>query len=112
MRNAKHIVWMVAAVVSLAGCATAYAPTPFWNIRDSAFAGLKPGATTKADVLRVVGVPLTEEHFPRQNEDVWEYRYLHGTTVRMLAYVHFNPNGVYTFSDHFLDPAYQGGLVN
>ena len=109
MRIGRRGIWMIAAVLALAGCATGYNPTPSWQIRETAFAGLKPGTTTKADVLRIVGVPLNEEHFPRQNEDVWEYRYIEGTTLMMLAYVHFNSNGVFTFSEHMLDPAFNGG---
>jgi outer membrane protein assembly factor BamE (lipoprotein component of BamABCDE complex) len=99
-----------AAVLALvAGCATGYAPTPYWTIRDTAFDGLRPGLSTKADVRKALGVPLSEMNFPRQREDVWEYRYLEGTTRVALAYVHFDPQGVYKYSHRFLDPAYYGG---
>jgi len=93
----------------LAGCATGYAPTPFWTIRPGAFKELIPGSTTKDDVRRQIGVPVTESHFPRQNEDVWEYRYLEGSTIRMLADVYFDANGFYRGTAQRLDPAYIGG---
>jgi len=104
--------WIVAALAFFsAGCATSYNPTPYWTLHENQFAELKRGVTTKADVRRVIGVPLSEMHFPRLDEEVWEYRYLEGATVRMLAYVHFDAKGVYTYADHMLDPAYQSGLL-
>jgi outer membrane protein assembly factor BamE (lipoprotein component of BamABCDE complex) len=96
------------AAVFLAACAGSYNPTLYTSIHDSAFASLKPGTTTKEDVRKQIGVPLTESHFPRLNEDVWEYRYIEGTTVVMLAYVHFDPNGVLTSYEQRLDPAFHG----
>jgi hypothetical protein len=92
--------WLaMAALLSLAAC-TSYAPTPFWTIRETAFKGLTPGVTTKEDVRKQVGVPLSEMYFPRQEEDVWEYRYLEGTTVVMIAYVYFDSKGVYKHTFH------------
>ncbi len=70
----------IPALFFLAACATPYSPTPYWTIRDG-----------------------------RLNEDVWEYRYLEGTTIVMLAHVHFDHNGTYTYSFHMLDPAFRGG---
>ena len=81
-----------AVVLFLTACAgfspSSYNPTPWWTIHEPAFDALKPGTTTKEDVRKQIGVPMTESHFPRLNEDVWEYRYLEGTTIVMLAYVH------------------------
>jgi hypothetical protein len=105
---------VLAVLFSLAGCAgyhPAYSPTPWWTIRETAFTNLKPGATTKEEARKLVGIPLSEMHFPRQNEDVWEYRYLEGTTIIMIAYVHFGPNGVYKFTFHMLDPAFNSGTM-
>jgi len=102
-----------AAMLCLAACAgfapTGYNPTPYWTIHTPDFAGLKAGTTTKAEVRKQVGVPLSEMTFPRQSEDVWEYRYLDGTTIVMLAYVHFDPNGVLKYYEQFIDPAFHGG---
>jgi len=97
-------------VLALSACATGPAPTPYWEIRESAFSELKPGASTRDDVRSQIGVPFLETHFPRQNEDVWEYRYLHGTTVRMLAAVYFDANGMFKYTAHMLDPAYAGAV--
>jgi outer membrane protein assembly factor BamE (lipoprotein component of BamABCDE complex) len=110
VRNPARMACATALLVLMAGCATTgYAPTPFWSIREAAFKELKPGTTTKEDVRRQIGIPLTESHFPRQNEDVWEYRYLEGATIRMLADVYFDANGIYRGTTQRLDPAFNGG---
>lgn len=94
--------WLImAALLSLSAC-TSYAPTPWWTIRETAFKDLKPGVTTREDVRKQVGVPLSEMYFPRQEEDVWEYRYLEGTTVAMIAYVYFDSKGVYKHTFHMV----------
>jgi outer membrane protein assembly factor BamE (lipoprotein component of BamABCDE complex) len=97
-----------AVLLALAAC-TGYSPTPYWSIHTPAFANLKPGVTTQAEVRQQVGTPLTETTFRRKNEQVWEYRYLDGTTIVMLADLHFDPNGVFQYAEHRLDPAYHGG---
>jgi hypothetical protein len=99
MIRPMHFCSMMAAVLSLAAC-TSYAPTPWWTIRETAFKDLKPGVTTGEEVRRQVGVPLSEMYFPRQEEDVWEYRYLEGETVPMIAYVYFDSKGVYKHTFH------------
>jgi outer membrane protein assembly factor BamE (lipoprotein component of BamABCDE complex) len=114
MSKCKRVMLVLASLLSLAGCAgyfPPYSPTPWWTIRETAFTNLKPGVTTKEEVRKLVGIPLSEMHFPRQNEDVWEYRYLEGTTIIMIAYVHFGPDGVYKFLFHMLDPAFTGTMT-
>ncbi len=101
-------------VLSLAACAgyaptSGHSPTPFWTIHTPALTDLKPGVTTKAEVRKQVGVPLTETTFPRQEDEVWEYRYIDGTTIVMLAYVHFDSRGVFRYVEQRLDPAFHGG---
>jgi hypothetical protein len=108
MAQCKRVWPAVAALFLLASCASAYSPTPYWKIHETAFVPLVSGATTKDDVRRQVGEPLIEFHFPRLNEDVWEYRYLEGTATVMLAWLSFDPNGVYKSSFHQLDPAFRG----
>ena len=98
------------SLTACAGFAPGSLPTPYWTIHTPAFDNLKSGVTTKAEVRKQVGVPLMEMTFRRQNEDVWEYRYLDGSTIIMLAYVHFDPNGVFKYAEHRLDPAYTGGM--
>jgi len=78
-------------------------------VKETAFNNLKPGVTTKDDVLREVGLPLLKSYFPRQGEEVWDYRYLQGTATFMLAYVHFDSKGTYKYASHMLDPAYYSG---
>lgn len=103
MRSAIRGALLAAVWAALAACA-GYSPTPYWTIRDETFATLKPGITTKADVRALVGVPLLESSFPRQGEDVWEYRCLDGQTI-MLVYVHFDQGGRYKQFFHMRDPA-------
>ena len=112
MKTWKDSFLVSAVLLSLTACA-GYAPgtvpTPYWSIHTPAFDNLKPGVTTKADVRRQVGIPLTEMTFQRQKDEVWEYRYLDGSTIVMLAYVHFDPNGSFKYLEQRLDPAYHGG---
>jgi len=108
MKKCKSGISASALLVALGAC-TGYSPTPYQSIHTPAFDGLKPGVTTQSEVRQQVGTPLTETTFRRKNEQVWEYRYLDGTTIVMLAYLHFDPNGVYQYAEHRLDPAYLGG---
>ena len=106
--------FVFALSVILAGCAgyspsTGYSPTPYWMVKEAAFNNLKPGVTTKDDVLREVGVPQLKSYFPRQGEEVWDYRYLQGTETFMLAYICFDSKGTYKYVSHMLDQAYCGG---
>jgi hypothetical protein len=113
MNTWKRSLSASAVILSLTACA-GYAPgslpTPYWRIHTPSFDNLKPGVTTKAEVRKQVGTPLTETSFRRKNEDVWEYRYVDGSTIIMLAYVHFDPSGVFKYAEHYLDPAYNGGM--
>lgn len=114
MSKCKRGLLVLAVLLSLAGCAgwfPPYSPTPWWTIRETAFVNLKPGVTTKEEVRKLIGIPVSEMHFPRQNEDVLEYRYLDGTTIVMVAYLHFSPSGVYKFSFHMLDPAFNSASM-
>jgi len=96
------------AATLLGACATGYHPTPYWMMQESQFSALVPGKATKDQVMKDIGVPLMQSFFPRQNEEVWEYRYLDGSATRMLAYVYFTPEGVYKYSYRILDPALHG----
>jgi len=108
MNTWKHSLSASTAFVLLAAC-TSYSPTPYWSIHTPAFDNLRPGVTTQAEVRQQVGTPLTETTYPQKKEQVWEYRYLDGSTIVMLAYLHFDPNGVLKYTEHYLDPAYHGG---
>jgi hypothetical protein len=92
----------------LGGCA-GYDPTPYWQIKETAFVPLVPGVHTKNDVHRLVGEPLVRFHFARLNEDVWEYRYIEGVFTVKLAWLSFDAtSGAYKSAFHQLDPAYSG----
>jgi outer membrane protein assembly factor BamE (lipoprotein component of BamABCDE complex) len=95
-------------LLCLSACATTFAPTPYWEIRQAAFGELKAGVSTREDARRLIGVPILESQFPRQREEVWEYRYLEGAALHMLAHTYFDANGVYKYTAHMLDPAYTG----
>jgi outer membrane protein assembly factor BamE (lipoprotein component of BamABCDE complex) len=101
---------VLAVSVLLGACATAaYSPTPYWQVPEAALDALKPGVTTKHDVLRNVGEPMLRSYYPRQNQEVWDYNYLEGSAIRMAASVYFDGNGLYLYSYRILDPAYWGG---
>jgi outer membrane protein assembly factor BamE (lipoprotein component of BamABCDE complex) len=52
------------------------------------FVRIAPGMS-KDDVRRRLGRPRTVVPFPRMNEEVWDWRYLSGTRVRLFN-VHFD----------------------
>jgi hypothetical protein len=106
MRGLRSIA--LAAALVLSACATGVQPTPYWEIRDSAFGELKAGTSTREDARTLIGIPLTQAYFPRQAEEVWEYRYLEGAALRMLAHVYFDASGRYKYTAQMLDPAYHG----
>ena len=109
MTSSKPWWFALAASLLLASCATGYSPTPYWTIREASFGDLKPGVTTKEEVRKLIGTPLIESHFPRQGDEVWDYRYLQGTTIVMMAYVYFDSKGVFKYSRHMRDPAFYSG---
>jgi hypothetical protein len=107
MRKAIRAVAAVLGLALLEAC-TAYRPTPAYKIHETNFVPLVPGVHTKEDFRRLVGEPLVEFHFSRLNEDVWEYRYIEGVWTPMLAWISFDPNGVYKSAFYQLDGAYSG----
>jgi hypothetical protein len=109
MKTWKLILPASVLLFSVSAC-TGVRPTPYWTIHTPTFANLKPGVTTKAEVRQQIGIPLTELALPQRNEEVWEYRYLDGTTIVMLAYLYFDQNGTFKRAEHLLDPAFHGGL--
>ncbi len=93
----------------LDACATDFHPTPYWMMHESQFRALVAGKTTRDDVLRQIGIPWMDSYFPRQKEEVLEYRYLDASTTRMLAYVYFDANGIYKYSYRIPASAFYGG---
>src|SRR3954449_12242890 len=74
------------------GCATHQQSRSWWTLSEQNFAAIQPGATGKEDVERLVGTPLLATVFPRQQEEVWDYRFLNGTR-EYGAEVHFDMQG-------------------
>jgi hypothetical protein len=95
---------------SLAGCA-GHDPTPYWRIKETAFAPLVPGVHTRDDVRRLVGEPLVTFRFRRLNEDVWKYRYVEGVATVKFAWLSFDAtSGLYKSAFHELDSGYTSGM--
>jgi outer membrane protein assembly factor BamE (lipoprotein component of BamABCDE complex) len=88
----KTFLAAVLASALLAGCAAHRQVRDWWTLSEQSFSGIRPGATDKADVERQVGAPVMVTSFPRQDEEVWDYRYLNGTR-EYAAEVHFDAQG-------------------
>lgn len=58
------------------------------------FATIKPGVSTKMDVLRTVGHPSDTSYLSRQQLEVWTYPYKEQGVWNSLMHIHFNNNGV------------------
>ncbi len=96
---------MLCAVLLLSGCATDPAARAWWTINEADFRSFTPGLTEQAQVLKLMGTPVSRSRFERQGEEVWDYRYLDGTMM-MIAWVYFDRQGRYK---HFIgqpDPAH------
>jgi hypothetical protein len=105
-----RVVCALATTLCLAACASsAPKPTPYWTIRETAFTGMQPGKSTKEDASRDIGVPILINHFPRKNEDAWDYRYLDGNVTVMRAFLYFDAqSGVLKRAEYFMDDSYLG----
>ena len=97
---------MLCAVTLLvvSGCVTDPASRGWWTLGEADFRGLKPGISTQAEVLKLMGTPIDRSSFRRQGEEVWDYRYLDGT-MQMLAWVFFDAQGRYKYFVGQPDPA-------
>ena len=89
-------VLIAASAAILAGCAAGYqgwyqGVRPYWTLHEQDFAPVTPG-TTKANVNSLVGKPLLTTEFPRQGEEVWDYRFLNGVRP-YIASVYFDMQG-------------------
>lgn len=58
------------------------------------FATLKPGVSTKMDVLRTIGHPSETTYLSRQQLEVWTYPYKEYDAWNSLMHVHFDNNGI------------------
>lgn len=99
------------ALLFMSGCATDPASTPWRDLKEADFRALKPGATQKDEVAKLLGAPFQRARFESRGEEVWDYRYQDGS-MQMLAWVFFDLRGKYT---HFVgqpDPARYSGSTH
>jgi outer membrane protein assembly factor BamE (lipoprotein component of BamABCDE complex) len=97
-------IWIAVSLLALDGCAIDHAGKQWWALQETSFRQLQPGKTTKADVRTLFGSPINAVAFPRQGEEVWDYRFLNGSII-MLAWVYFDRDGVYKYYTAQPDPA-------
>ena len=103
-RLLKGVSMVAVSLCLLTGCAVDPSTKPWWTLREADLRQLQPGKTTKADVRTALGSPVLDMTFPRQGEEVWDYRYLDGV-MHMLAWVYFDARGVYKSYTAQPDPA-------
>ena len=72
------------------------------------FSTLKPGISTKEDVIRTVGHPnrFESEYLLRVDSEVWTYRYKESGVWDSMMHIHFGPDGVVKKLENGLDPLY------
>lgn len=102
----KGLSTIVVSVWLLGGCAADPAVKPWWTVQEADLRQLQPGKTTKAAVRTALGRPALEMAFPRQGEEVWDYRFADGAQI-MLAWVYFDAQGVFKRYTAQPDPAYK-----
>jgi len=86
------LLYAMAAAVLLAGCVTQEGMRPKWTLHEGDFTSITPQKTSKQDVERLVGKPLSSMVFANLGEEVWDYRYMNGTDT-YVAEVHFDMQG-------------------
>ena len=104
----KFPIASVALALLLAGCAVDPAVKPYWTLTEASFAPIKAGITDKSEVRNLLGKALLESMFPRQGEEVWDYRYLEGVRP-YFAEIHFDLKGKAKYTTYYPDPAYHSG---
>ena len=99
----KRILTTCIIAAALGGCATYHQGRSWWTLNENDFAPITPMNTTKTDVERMMGKPLTSMAFRNLGEEVWDYRFLNGTKM-YVAEVHFDMQGrtkyYTTYPDH------------
>jgi len=102
MRKLKT--FCVVFLLLASGCATDPGVRAWWTLRESNFRELRPGQSTKEDVIKVLGKPVARMTFLRQGEEVWDYLYP-DYSKHMLAWVYFDLKGTYKYYVAQPDPA-------
>ncbi len=72
------------------------------------FYSLKPGVSTKHDVLKTVGHPnkMESEHLSLADSDVWCYRYKEEGVWNSMMSIHFDRRGIVKRLENGIDPLY------
>lgn len=96
---------VIASVLGvLAACATDPAVKPWWTLKEESFIPIKPG-TTKDQVRSLLGKSMLETKFPRLAEEVWDYRFVYGSSYVYITEVHFDAKGMVTYYTQYPDPS-------
>lgn len=98
----SRLFFALVAAAALAGCATQEGVRPKWTLHEGDFASIVPQKTSKQDVERLVGKPLTTMVFARLGEEVWDYRYMDGVKT-YIAEVHFDLKGLAKYTTTYPD---------
>ena len=104
----KLMMHCLGVLLLISGCATDPGVKPWWTLREANLRELRPGQSTKEDVIRVLGKPNLRMSFPRQGEEVWDYRYPDYSHL-MLAWVYFDAQSIFKYYTTQPDPAYYSG---
>lgn len=67
------------------------------------FATIKPGISTKTEVLRTIGHPSETSYLSRQQLEVWTYPYKEQGVWNSLMHVHFDQTGVVRKMENGMD---------
>ena len=100
----KRIGIVLAAALLMSSCATIPGMKDWWTLREADFRALRPGQSTQADAIRILGTPYGRMQFPNQKEEVWDYFYP-DLSFTMLAWVYFDAQGIYKYYTAQLHPA-------
>lgn len=73
------------------------------------FATIQIGIATKEDVLRTIGHPAETSTLPRQQLEVWTYRYKEAGVWNSLMHVHFDRAGIVRMMQNGPDPEREPG---
>jgi outer membrane protein assembly factor BamE (lipoprotein component of BamABCDE complex) len=94
---------LVLACALVAGCAAPAGVKPWWTLHEPNFRSLAAG-TSQQDVRQALGEPMLKTRFPNLGEEVWDYRYAHGTFT-YIGELHFDTQGRLKYYTGYPDPS-------
>jgi outer membrane protein assembly factor BamE (lipoprotein component of BamABCDE complex) len=106
----KRLIFLGLIILAFAGCATNAPSGNLGTLKQSDFRSLRPGVTTKADVAKSLGTPFAMTSYARQQEEVWDYRYIDLATIMHVAVI-FDGKGIFKYFTEERDPAYYSGMA-